>query len=46
MSKVETGLHASYPTEMVMPWKDAMSKVRVHDVPYPGKWRGGERSSN
>mmetsp|Transcript_2086 Transcript_2086/g.4021 ORF Transcript_2086/g.4021 Transcript_2086/m.4021 type:complete len:554 (+) Transcript_2086:273-1934(+) len=32
---LETNLYAAFPPEMIMPWKDTMSEIRVHDVPYP-----------
>jgi len=30
----DPSLYAAYPPEMVMPWKETMSEIRVHDVPY------------
>lgn len=33
----ETSLYAAFPPEMIRPWKDTMSEIRVHDVPYPGE---------
>lgn len=30
----ESSLYAAYPPEMVSPWKETMSEIRVHDVPY------------
>ena len=33
----ESSLYAAYPPELIMPWKETMSEIRVHDVPYPGK---------
>ena len=30
----QSRLYAAMPPEMVLPWKETMSEIRVHDVPY------------
>mmetsp|Transcript_13110 Transcript_13110/g.37376 ORF Transcript_13110/g.37376 Transcript_13110/m.37376 type:complete len:572 (-) Transcript_13110:25-1740(-) len=27
-------LYAAFPPEMILPWKETMSEIRIHDVPY------------
>jgi len=31
----ETRLYAAFPPECILPWKETMSEIRVHDVPFP-----------
>eukprot|EP00978_Attheya_sp_CCMP212_P029769 scaffold106900_cov50-Attheya_sp.AAC.6 len=33
-NETETQLYRAYPPEMIMPWKDTMSELRCHNVPY------------